>query len=76
MTATGASYRCTFAATLTDAGPTVRLGPSTVVSGPRDSCSPGEPSTLELVDGMLRRISDDGRALSYRKAGAPATKAG
>ncbi|WP_455713320.1 serine/threonine-protein kinase [Streptomyces tubercidicus] len=76
MTATGASYRCTFAATLTDAGPPVRLGPSTVVSGPRDSCSPGEPSTLELVDGVLRRISDDGRALTYHKAGGTATKAG
>lgn len=69
MTATGASYRCEFAATLTSAGPPVRLGPSTVVLGPAGSCSPGEPSTLEMVDGKLRRVFDDGRALSYRKSG-------
>ncbi|MFE1174975.1 serine/threonine-protein kinase [Streptomyces sp. NPDC058773] len=69
MTATGASYRCAFAATLTSAGPPVRLGPSTLVSGPADSCLPGEPSTLEMVDGKLRRVSDDGKALTYRRTG-------
>jgi eukaryotic-like serine/threonine-protein kinase len=69
MTATGASYRCEFTATLTSAGPPVRLGPSTVVSGPSDSCTPGKPSTLEMVGGALRRISDDGKALSYRRTG-------
>ncbi|WP_431313534.1 serine/threonine-protein kinase [Streptomyces lydicus] len=68
MTATGASYRCAFAATLTSAGPPVRLGPSTVVSG-TDGCQPGESSTLEMVGGKLRRVSDDGKALSYRKTG-------
>ncbi|MGW2394858.1 serine/threonine-protein kinase [Streptomyces lydicamycinicus] len=76
MTATGAAYRCTFAATLTSAGPPVRLGPSTVVSGPTDSCLPGEPSTLEMVGGTLRRVSDDGKALSYHRTGAPAAKSG
>ncbi|MCF3142822.1 serine/threonine-protein kinase [Streptomyces platensis] len=68
MTATGPSFRCTFAATLTSAGPPVRLGPSTVVSGP-DGCSPGEPSTLEMVGGKLRRVSDDGKALTYSRTG-------
>ncbi|MFF8790052.1 protein kinase [Streptomyces sp. NPDC015125] len=66
MTATGAEYRCEFAAALAHAGPPVRLGPSTVVSGP-DGCSPGSPSTLEMVHGKLRRTSDDGKALTYRK---------
>ncbi|MGA5563901.1 serine/threonine-protein kinase [Streptomyces platensis] len=75
MTATGPSYRCTFAATLTSAGPPVRLGPSTVVSGP-DGCSPGEPSTLEMVGGKLRRVSDDGKALTYHRTGMTPTKTG
>ncbi|MGW7574185.1 serine/threonine-protein kinase [Streptomyces sp. NPDC054765] len=68
MTATGAAYRCEFAATLADPGPPVRLGPSTVVSGPADSCSPGSPSTLEMVAGKLRRLFDDGKALSYSRS--------
>ncbi|MGW9044463.1 serine/threonine-protein kinase [Streptomyces lydicus] len=68
MTATGATYRCEFAATLASAGPPVRLGPSTVVSGP-DGCRPGKSSTLEMVGGKLRRVSDDGKALSYERAG-------
>ncbi|MGW7487115.1 serine/threonine-protein kinase [Streptomyces sp. NPDC054786] len=67
MTATGTTYRCEFAAALAHAGPPVRLGPSTVVSGPTDSCLPGSPSTLEMVHGKLRRAFDDGKALSYRK---------
>ncbi|WP_414504461.1 serine/threonine-protein kinase [Streptomyces sp. NEAU-L66] len=75
MTATGASYRCAFAATLISAGPPVRLGPSTVVSG-TDGCEPGESSTLEMVGGKLRRVSDDGKALSYRKSGVTAGKKG
>ncbi|MEU8786301.1 serine/threonine-protein kinase [Streptomyces sp. NPDC048637] len=75
MTATGPAYRCTFAATLTSPGPPVRLGPSTVVSGP-SGCSPGESSTLELVGGKLRRVSDDGKALSYRRTGVTATQTG
>lgn len=69
MTATGPDYTCKFAATLASAGPPVRLGPSTVVSGPASSCSPGEPSTLEMVGGKLRRAFDDGKALSYGRAG-------
>ncbi|MCX4639179.1 serine/threonine protein kinase [Streptomyces sp. RPA4-5] len=75
MTATGPSFRCTFAATLTSAGPPVRLGPSTVVSG-TDGCSPGEPSTLEMVGGKLRRVSDDGKALTYHRTGMTPTKTG
>ena len=62
MTATGPAYRCEFAATLDSAGPPVRLGPSTVTSGPAESCRPGPPSTLEMVDGKLRRAFDDGKA--------------
>ncbi|MFE0381700.1 serine/threonine-protein kinase [Streptomyces inhibens] len=69
MTATGANYRCEFAATLTSVGPPVRLGPSTVLSGPADSCHPGSPSTLEMVGGKLLRASDDGKAMSYTKTG-------
>ncbi|MEU5213585.1 protein kinase [Streptomyces sp. NPDC020742] len=69
MTATGTTYRCEFAATLASAGPPVRLGPSTLLSGPADTCPPGESSTLDMVGGMLRRSFDDGRALSYRKTG-------
>jgi len=76
MTATGPSFRCAFAATLTSAGPPVRLGPSTVVSGPTDTCLPGEPSTLEMVGGKLRRVSDDGKALTYHRTGMTPTKAG
>ncbi|MFH9867933.1 serine/threonine-protein kinase [Streptomyces lydicus] len=68
MTATGDTYRCEFAAPLAHAGPPVRLGPSTVVSG-ADGCHPGKSSTLEMVGGKLRRVSDDGRALSYRRTG-------
>ncbi|MFI0217343.1 serine/threonine-protein kinase [Streptomyces lydicus] len=68
MTATGDTYRCEFTAPLAHAGPPVRLGPSTVVSGP-DGCHPGESSTLEMVGGKLHRVSDDGRALLYRRTG-------
>ncbi len=70
MTATGPAYHCEFAATLDGAGPPVRLGPSTVTSGPAESCRPGTPSTLEMVDGKLRRTFDDGKApLTYDRAG-------
>ncbi|MFH8567819.1 serine/threonine-protein kinase [Streptomyces sp. NPDC017993] len=69
MTATGPAYHCEFAATLDSAGPPVRLGPSTVTSGPAESCRPGTPSTLEMVDGKLRRTFDDGKApLTYDRA--------
>ncbi|XLE08510.1 protein kinase [Streptomyces sp. Pv4-95] len=70
MTATGPAYHCEFAATLDGAGPPVRLGPSTVTSGPAASCRPGTRSTLEMVDGKLRRTFDDGKApLTYDRAG-------
>ncbi|MCK7625442.1 serine/threonine protein kinase [Streptomyces sp. RS10V-4] len=71
MQATGPTYDCRFTATLESAGPPVRLGPSTVVSGPPDTCRPGSPSTLELVAGGLRRTFDDagGKApLLYTRA--------
>lgn len=69
MTASGETYRCEFAAPLAHAGPPVRLGPSTVLNGPADSCRPGSPSILEMVHGKLRRAFADGKALSYRKSG-------
>ncbi|WP_411143476.1 protein kinase domain-containing protein [Streptomyces sp. x-80] len=70
MTATGPAYRCAFAAALASAGPPVRLKPSTVVSGTPATCRPGAPSTLELVDGGLRRTSDDGKGpLTYHRTG-------
>ncbi|MGW7020979.1 serine/threonine-protein kinase [Streptomyces decoyicus] len=69
MTASGESYRCEFSAPLAHAGPPVRLGPSTVLNGPTDSCHPGSPSILEMVHGKLRRAFADGKALSYRKSG-------
>ncbi|KUL37535.1 serine/threonine protein kinase [Streptomyces sp. NRRL F-4489] len=71
MQATGPTYDCRFTATLESAGPPVRLGPSTVVSGPPDTCRPGSPSTLELMAGKLRRTFDDagGKApLLYTRA--------
>ncbi|MFJ9849474.1 serine/threonine-protein kinase [Streptomyces sp. NPDC101150] len=72
MTATGESFRCEFKATLEKAGPPVRLGPSKMVSvsGAPGTCSPGAPSTLEMVGGKLRRTMDDGQPpLTYSKAG-------
>ncbi|GGU60381.1 hypothetical protein GCM10010211_26780 [Streptomyces albospinus] len=72
MEATGPTYDCRFAATLKSAGPPVRLGPSTVVSGPPDTCRPGTPSTLELMAGELRRTFDDAGGLApllYTKTG-------
>ncbi|MFB6567282.1 serine/threonine-protein kinase [Streptomyces noursei] len=72
MEATGPTYECRFVATLKSAGPPVRLGPSTVVSGPPDTCRPGSPSTLELMGGQLRRTFDDAGGLApllYTKKG-------
>ncbi|MFE3769051.1 serine/threonine-protein kinase [Streptomyces sp. NPDC059122] len=72
MQATGPTYDCRFAATLKSAGPPVRLGPSTVVSGPPDTCRAGSPSTLELMGGQLRRTFDDAGGLApllYAKTG-------
>lgn len=70
----GGTYRCEFAAELTDEpsgnGP-LRIGPSTVTDGrPRSSCSPGAASEITLLpDGSLRRVNDTGESLTYRKAG-------
>ncbi|WP_432000742.1 protein kinase domain-containing protein [Streptomyces sioyaensis] len=65
MTISGSGYQCEFAATLKSAGPPVRLSPSTVVSGPAKSCRPGSSSSLELVNGRLRRVTDGRPPLSY-----------
>ncbi|WP_369357439.1 serine/threonine-protein kinase [Streptomyces sp. cg2] len=72
MQATGPTYDCRFTATLKSAGPPVRLGPSTVVSGPPDTCRAGSPSTLQLMAGQLRRTFDDAGGLApllYTKTG-------
>ncbi|MFJ9409261.1 serine/threonine-protein kinase [Streptomyces sp. NPDC101393] len=70
MTADGPAYHCEFTATLKDAGPPVRLGRSVVTSGPAESCRPGATSTLQMVDGKLRRTLDDGKApLTYDRSG-------
>ncbi|MFI9080117.1 serine/threonine-protein kinase [Streptomyces sioyaensis] len=67
-TISGSGYQCEFAATLKSVGPPVRLSPSTVVSGPSTNCRPGSSSSLELVNGHLRRVTDNGRPpLTYGK---------
>ncbi|WP_043265046.1 hypothetical protein [Streptomyces sp. CT34] len=60
MEATGPTYDCRFAATLS------------VVSGPPDTCRPGSASTLEPMAGKLRRTFDDAGGLApllYTKTG-------
>ncbi|MFH8344697.1 serine/threonine-protein kinase [Streptomyces sp. NPDC018045] len=71
MEARGAGYRCEFKAILMNAGPPLRIGPTTVVAGPATSCQAGAPSTLRLQpDGKLRRIFDDGKpTYTYTKKG-------
>ncbi|AJT66075.3 hypothetical protein T261_4422 [Streptomyces lydicus] len=69
MTATGPAYRCEFRASLVKAGPPVRLGPSMVVAGKPTNCSPGSPSTLEMVDGKLRRAMEGQAPKTYSKKG-------
>ncbi|MEU1073249.1 MULTISPECIES: serine/threonine-protein kinase [unclassified Streptomyces] len=71
----GGTYHCVFRAKLAAAptgpdGP-LKLGPSTVESGPTTSCSPGAATTVTLLaDGRLRRENDDtGEQLTYDKAG-------
>ncbi|MFD9489375.1 serine/threonine-protein kinase [Streptomyces sp. NPDC059991] len=60
----GGTYHCVFRASLT-ATPSspdapLKLGPSTVESGPTTSCSPGAATTLTVLpDGRLRRQNDD-----------------
>ncbi|WHM41319.1 serine/threonine-protein kinase [Streptomyces sp. BPTC-684] len=69
----GGTYHCIFRASLTATPPTpdapLRLGPSTVESGPTTSCSPGASTTLTVLpDGRLRRQNDDtGEQLTYDK---------
>ncbi|WP_030372965.1 serine/threonine-protein kinase [Streptomyces rimosus] len=69
MEANGATYHCEFKAILMNAGPPLRLGPTTVVAGPATACQPGSPSTLRIhSDGKLRRVFDNGKAtLTYTK---------
>ncbi|BBA98246.1 putative serine/threonine protein kinase [Actinacidiphila reveromycinica] len=66
-----ASYACFWDMKVTADGPPVRLSPSKVVTGtPASSCSPGDASTLSLVDPTHLRRSDvdDGKApLTYTK---------
>ncbi|GGP34641.1 serine/threonine-protein kinase [Streptomyces melanogenes] len=70
----GGTYHCVFRAPLTATPSTpdapLRLGPSTVESGPTTSCSPGAATTLTVLpDGRLRRQNDDtGEQLTYDKA--------
>ncbi|MEU3664126.1 serine/threonine-protein kinase [Streptomyces sp. NPDC032940] len=64
------SYHCVFEADLsTDPGPDgpVRLGPSTVTSGPPSSCTPGEPTEVTLLpNGTLTRTNTTtGESLTY-----------
>jgi hypothetical protein len=57
---------------VTSAGPPVALSASQVTGGdPLSSCSPGDPTTLTLLDAThLRRDNEDGKApLTYTKAG-------
>ncbi|MEU5436099.1 serine/threonine-protein kinase [Streptomyces sp. NPDC020719] len=69
----GGTYHCVFRASLTAAptGPDapLKLGPSTVESGPSGSCSPGAATTLTVLpDGRLRRQNDaNGDQLTYDK---------
>ncbi|KOG53073.1 hypothetical protein ADK76_29505 [Streptomyces griseoflavus] len=71
MEASGATFHCEFKAILMNAGPPLRLGPTTVVAGPATACQPGSPSTLRIhSDGKLRRVFDNGKAtLTYTKKG-------
>ena len=66
-----ASYTCTWSMRVVAPGPPVRLSPSKVVSGtPLSSCSPGDATTLTLVDSThLRRDNvDPGKSpLTYEK---------
>lgn len=67
----GGTYHCVFRAPLAaapfSADAPLRLGPSTVESGPAASCSPGAATTLTVLpDGRLRRQNDDtGEQLTY-----------
>ncbi|MFG2525091.1 serine/threonine-protein kinase [Streptomyces sp. NPDC048527] len=65
----GGTYHCVFQGTLVSAsGGTLRIGATDVVSGPSGSCSPGKPSTVEVLpSGELRRTMNNGDELTYSK---------
>ncbi|MGW6398721.1 serine/threonine-protein kinase [Streptomyces sp. NPDC055134] len=67
----GGTYHCVFQGTLVSAsGGTLRIGATDVVSGPSGSCSPGKPSTVEVLpSGELRRTMNNGDELTYSKGG-------
>ncbi|MYR43279.1 serine/threonine-protein kinase [Streptomyces sp. SID5910] len=64
------SYRCVFEADLTadpgTDGP-LRLGPSTVTTGPASSCTPGEPTDVTLLPNntLTRTNTATGETLTY-----------
>ncbi|MEV5436646.1 serine/threonine-protein kinase [Streptomyces sp. NPDC052682] len=70
-TASG-TYHCVFEADLAaapDADGPLEIGPSTVATGPRAACSPGEPTEVSLLpDGSLRRVNTStGDELTYTR---------
>ncbi|MEV6700521.1 serine/threonine-protein kinase [Streptomyces sp. NPDC051453] len=67
----GGTYHCVFQGTLVSAsGGTLHIGATDVVSGPAGSCSPGKPSTVEVLSsGELRRTMNNGDELTYSKGG-------
>ncbi|MFB8268810.1 serine/threonine-protein kinase [Streptomyces sp. NPDC055955] len=67
----GGTYHCVFQGALVSAsGGTLSIGATDVVSGPSGSCSPGKPSTVEVISsGELRRTMNNGDELTYSKSG-------
>ncbi|MGX1669715.1 serine/threonine-protein kinase [Streptomyces sp. NPDC055400] len=65
----GGTYHCVFQGALVSAsGGTLRIGATDVVSGPSGSCSPGKPSSVEVLpSGELRRTMNNGDELTYSK---------
>ncbi|MEU3843198.1 protein kinase [Streptomyces sp. NPDC028635] len=66
------TYHCEFTASLSAApGPNgpLQIGPSTVVTGPATSCSPGAASEVTLLpDGTLERVNtSNGEKLTYTR---------
>ncbi|MFH8505826.1 serine/threonine-protein kinase [Streptomyces flaveolus] len=66
------TYHCVFEADLTTDpgtdGP-LRLGPSTVTTGPASSCTPGEPTEVTLLpnDTLTRTNTTTGETLNYTR---------
>ncbi|MFJ2907415.1 protein kinase [Streptomyces sp. NPDC087212] len=68
----GGAYRCVFKAVLTQrpqARRPLTIGPSTVTSGTKGACSPGDPTYLQLLpDGALERVNPaTGESLTYTR---------